>query len=96
MQELKLYWNYNLSSLPAGIFAGLSSLQTLHLYAYTNSAVQLSSLNYSNILKNLSKTTTATRGNIKIGEVKYNASAVAARQSLIDRSWMIEDGGLEE
>ena len=98
LQELELYGN-NLSRLPEGIFAGLSSLRMLWLYynADSHSGVQLSSLNYSDILKNLSKTTTATtRGHIRIGEVKYNASAVAARQSLIDRTWMIEDGGLEE
>ena len=95
LQVLSLYYN-KLSSLPEGIFAGLSKLRHLSLSTDSNSGVQLSSLNYSNILKNLSKTTTATRGYITIGEVKYNASAVAARQSLIDRSWRIKDGGLEE
>ena len=82
-----------LSSLPARVFTGLSSLRSLSLG--TLGSNQISILSYSNMLKSLSETTTRNNGTVSAIGLKYNASAAAARQSLIDRQWSITDGGLE-
>ena len=81
-----------LSSLPERVFSGFSSLRSLSLG--TLGSNQISTLSYSNMLKSLSETTTRNNGTVSAIGLKYNASATAARQSLVDRGWTITDLGL--
>jgi hypothetical protein len=55
----------------------------------------LSTHNYSELLKRIDTTSLASSLSLHMHTAKYNASAVAARSSLVSRGWSITDGGPE-
>jgi surface protein len=80
--------NFNpvLSSWNVAIVTNMSSII---------SGSSMSVVNYSNFLIQCNAVTTKNNVALGAGTIKYNASAVAARDNLVNvRSWVITDGGL--
>ncbi len=51
---------------------------------------------YSSLLNQIHSTSQQNNISFHGGNSKYNSSAIDARSTLIDRSWSISDGGLDE
>lgn len=82
------------------VMGSLTELPALDLSNLDNGVnalggVTLSTNNYNDLLIRLAETNSSTNVIFNGGGSKYNLTAVAARQQLVDNGWSITDGGFE-